>query len=197
MAGQAVPARAEATAAGDTDGRRTDTRERIHEAALDLFADLGYERTTMQQIADRLGITRPALYYHYRSKQDILAAVHRELAASVDEILDWARTQPAARAMRQEMLRRLYTLMSGPWGTFSRFAQASEAAMRDLSAAEEFRQRMDAVGILLSPSATVEGRIKGRLALSALFMATARGAQLGGTTAERMQAALEVAYTLV
>jgi AcrR family transcriptional regulator len=195
MTGQGAPIRAEA--AGKADGRRTDTRTRIHEVALELFAELGYERTTMQQIADRLGITRPALYYHYRSKEDILAAVHRDLAYSVDELLTWAKAQPATRATRQEVLRRLHAVMSGPWGVFTRFAQASEAAMRDLSAAAEFGQRMDEVGTLLSPSDTVEGRIKGRLALSALFMANARGTQLGGSTAERMDAALEIASALL
>ncbi|MFG2847135.1 TetR/AcrR family transcriptional regulator [Kitasatospora sp. NPDC048296] len=195
MTGQGIPVRAGAE--GKADGRRTNTRTRIHEVALELFAELGYERTTMRQIADRLGITRPALYYHYRSKEDILAAVHRDLAYSVDELLAWAKAQPATGATRQEVLRRLHALMSGPWGIFTRFAQASEAAMRDLSAAAEFSQRMDDVGTLLSPSDTVEGRIKGRLALSALFMANARSAQLGGSTAERMDAALEIAYELV
>ncbi|MEY9860462.1 AcrR family transcriptional regulator [Catenulispora sp. GAS73] len=179
------------------DGRRTDTRARIHDAALRVFADHGYERATMQQIADLLGITRPALYYHYRSKEDILSSIHDDLAVSVDDVLTWAKQQPKTRATRQELLHRLHDLMAGPWGTFSRFAQANEAAMRDLSAAAEFARRMDEVGGLLSPADTVDGRLKGRLALTALFMANARGAQLGGTEAERMTAALEVAGALV
>jgi AcrR family transcriptional regulator len=180
-----------------TDGRRTDTRARIHEVALDVFAEHGYERATMLQIAERLGVTRPALYYHYRSKEDILASVHDELTSSVDELLEWANEQSATRAMRRELLKRLNELMSGPWRAFSRFAQANEAAMRDLSATASFARRMDDVGALLSPADTVEGRLKGRLALTALFMATARGAQLGGSDAERMAAALDVANSLV
>jgi len=179
------------------DGRRTDTRARIHEVALDVFADRGYERATMQQIAERLGVTRPALYYHYRSKEDILASVHEQLASSVDELLEWANEQPATRATRRELLKRLAELMSGPWRAFGRFAQANEAAMRDLSATASFARRMDDVGALLSPADTVEGRLKGRLALAALFMATARGGQLGGSDAERMAAASDVANSLV
>lgn len=180
-----------------TDGRRTDTRARIHEVALEVFAEHGYERATMLQIADRLGVTRPALYYHYRSKEDILASVHDELATSVDALLAWANEQPATRAVRRELVQRLHELMSGPWRAFSRFAQANEAAMRDLSATAGFARRMDDVGALLSPADTVEGRLKGRLALTALFMATARGGQLGGSDADRMAAALDVANSLV
>jgi AcrR family transcriptional regulator len=179
------------------DGRRTETRARIHDVALEVFTEHGYERATMQQIADRLQITRPALYFHYRSKQDILASIHRALAYSVDDLIAWARTQPRTRVTRQELLRRLHERMSGPWGTFTTFAQANEAAMRDLSGAAEFAQRMNTIGTLLSPNDTVEGRLKGRLALTALFMANARTEQLGGTPDACRDVALELATRLV
>jgi AcrR family transcriptional regulator len=180
-----------------TDGRRTDTRQRIHQVALDVFSERGYDRATLREIAERLEITRPALYYHYRSKEEILASIHRELALSIDDVLAWARAQPAGAATRAEVLRRLSALTSGPWGKFSRFAQANEAAMRDLSGAAEFIARMDVLTGLLSPDDSVHGRIRARLALAALFMATARGQQLGGTPEERLSAALEVAGELV
>jgi AcrR family transcriptional regulator len=183
--------------ADKVDGRRTDTRARIHDVALEVFAEHGYERASMQQIAERLGVTRPALYYHYRSKEDILASIHNDLAYSVDDLITWADTQPKTRRTRLQLLRRLHGLMSGPWGTFTRFAQANEAAMRDLSAAAEFARRMDTLGALLSPTDTIDGRLKGRLALTALFMANARQEQLGGTTAESMAAALDIAAALV
>jgi AcrR family transcriptional regulator len=191
------PTPAGTDSAGKIDGRRTDTRARIHGAALAAFAAHGYERTTMQQIADKLGITRPALYFHYRSKEDILASIHADLAHSVDDLITWASAQPRTRTVRQEVLRRLHGLMSGPWGTFITFAQANEAAMRNLSAAAEFGQRMDIVGALLSPNDAIEGRLKGRLALTALFMANARAQQLGGTADARMAAAVELATTLI
>jgi AcrR family transcriptional regulator len=197
MAGQTTTPETEAVGKkGKTDGRRTDTRSRIHAVALDIFAEHGYERASMQQIADRLMITRPALYYHYRSKEDILASIHDDLAQSVDDLIAWASAQPKTRATRRELLSRLHDLMSGPWGTFTRFAQANEAAMRDLSAAAEFARRMDTLSKLLSPGETIDGRLKGRLALTALFMANARGEQVGGTTSQRMECALEIAQKL-
>ena len=49
-----------------------DTKERIMEAALELFAQNGYLGTSMSDIAGKLGITKAALYKHYAGKQEIL-----------------------------------------------------------------------------------------------------------------------------
>jgi hypothetical protein len=87
--------------------------------------------------------------------------------------------------------------MNGPWGQFTRFAQANEAAMRNLTAASPFIERIDTLAELLRPADTVRGRIQARLALTALFMARARGQQLGGTDRTRTTAALETAIELI
>ncbi|MFN2452513.1 MAG: helix-turn-helix domain-containing protein, partial [Candidatus Dormibacteria bacterium] len=44
------------------------TRPVILAAALEHFYAQGYEATTLQQLADQLGVTKAALYYHYRTK---------------------------------------------------------------------------------------------------------------------------------
>ena len=49
-----------------------DTKERILETALELFAQNGYLGTSMNEIAAQLGITKAALYKHYAGKQEIL-----------------------------------------------------------------------------------------------------------------------------
>ena len=49
-----------------------ETKERILEAALELFAQSGYSGTSMNDIAKQLGITKGALYKHYTGKQEIL-----------------------------------------------------------------------------------------------------------------------------
>ena len=49
-----------------------DTKEKILETALDLFAQNGYLGTSMNDIAKQLGFTKAALYKHYTSKQEIL-----------------------------------------------------------------------------------------------------------------------------
>lgn len=52
-----------------------DTKKRILETALELFAQSGYMGTSMSDIAKELGITKGALYKHYTSKQEILDSI--------------------------------------------------------------------------------------------------------------------------
>ena len=56
-----------------------DTRQRILDAALDLFTEQGFDGTSLRQIAEQLGVTKAALYYHFESKDDILMALHLRL----------------------------------------------------------------------------------------------------------------------
>jgi AcrR family transcriptional regulator len=61
---------------------RSDTRERIQDVARDLFARQGVQRTSLQDIADQLGITKPALYYHFSSREDLVRSI---LAPLIEE----------------------------------------------------------------------------------------------------------------
>lgn len=51
------------------------TKERIFEAALDLFAEKGYDRTSVRQIAAAVGLTESAVYRHFSAKEAILDAI--------------------------------------------------------------------------------------------------------------------------
>jgi AcrR family transcriptional regulator len=55
------------------------TRERILDIALDLFVEKGYDKTSLREIAEELGFSKAALYYHFASKDDILMALHLRL----------------------------------------------------------------------------------------------------------------------
>ena len=57
----------------------SDTKERILEAARELFARKGVQKTSLQEIADKLGITKPALYYHFASREDLLRSIVQPL----------------------------------------------------------------------------------------------------------------------
>ena len=61
------------------------TKERILEAALELFAQNGYLGTSMNDIAARLGFTKAALYKHYASKQEILDRIVERMNRLDDE----------------------------------------------------------------------------------------------------------------
>jgi AcrR family transcriptional regulator len=55
--------------------KRAVTRGRICEAASELFFDQGFTATTMEQIAEAVGIQRSTLYLHFREKEEVLAAI--------------------------------------------------------------------------------------------------------------------------
>src|SRR5262245_26895991 len=67
--------------------RGDETRERIVDVALEMFNERGYERTSLREIAERLGVTKAALYYHCRSKEDILLELHLRLHAIGRDVL--------------------------------------------------------------------------------------------------------------
>ncbi len=64
--------------AGD-DQAGTSTRDRILDVAMDLFTDQGFDGTSMREIAERLHISKAAIYYHFASKEEILMALHMRL----------------------------------------------------------------------------------------------------------------------
>jgi AcrR family transcriptional regulator len=83
-ASTAMPRRSAATAGRPPAGAgrhpgEGDTRERILDVALDLFIEQGYDKTSLRQIAEPLGFTQAAIYYHFAAKQDILVALHLRL----------------------------------------------------------------------------------------------------------------------
>jgi len=64
------------------------TRERILEVASELFIDKGYEATSLREIADRLGFTKAALYYHFQSKDQLLTALFEPTRQLIGELMD-------------------------------------------------------------------------------------------------------------
>ena len=60
-----------------------ETRERILRAACEVFSELGYEAATLEAIADRSDLTRPAINYHFPGKRLLYAEVLRRTTASV------------------------------------------------------------------------------------------------------------------
>lgn len=84
--------------AGMTADPADDTRTRILRAALDLFAEHGYQRTSLRQIGERLRLTKTAILYHFPAKEHLLAALVEPLVADLEALLDSAQTQPTERA---------------------------------------------------------------------------------------------------
>ncbi|HEY7049510.1 MAG TPA: helix-turn-helix domain-containing protein [Jatrophihabitantaceae bacterium] len=62
-------------------------RDRLVDAAFELFAERGYEQTTVDDIADRAGVGRTTFFRQYRSKEDVIFPDHDRLIAAVRDRL--------------------------------------------------------------------------------------------------------------
>lgn len=62
------------------------TKERIIEEALTLFAEKGYQGTSVKNIADAVGIKDSSLYKHYKSKQEIFDTIVQEMSLRMERI---------------------------------------------------------------------------------------------------------------
>lgn len=74
------------------------TRARILDVALELIADRGFAATSTREIAERLGVTKAALYYHFRTKDDLLAAIVGPAMAELDALIERAGTDASPDA---------------------------------------------------------------------------------------------------
>ena len=85
--------------------RRMNRRQQdILKVAAQMFAERGYERTTLEMIADELGLSKPGLYYYVRSKEEVLAHIFQHIFQS---ILDGIQTDVPLDLSPQERLQRL------------------------------------------------------------------------------------------
>ncbi|WP_192582800.1 TetR/AcrR family transcriptional regulator [Streptomyces triticiradicis] len=159
-------------------GRRTDTRERAQRVALQLFAQHGYEGTSLRMIAQELDITKAALYYHYKSKEEILTAVLGDFSTSVAELTDWGRQQPPTPATRRELLRRYADLTTRGITAAARLLQENEPSLQEQPLAAEVRGHIITLFDLLTVPGTLTGTandpaasLRARLAITALHLA--------------------------
>ncbi len=72
------------------------TRQDILNAALELFHDRGYARTTLDQIARKAGVTRGAIYWHFKDKVDLFVAIKAEIENSAGTRLEDLLQMPVA-----------------------------------------------------------------------------------------------------
>ena len=179
--------------------RRGDTRERIQEVALDRFTEYGYAQTSLREIAEDLGFTKAAVYYHFKSKEEIVDSLLEQVIAEIDSVATWLQDGPPTRERRLEMIDRLVDATRGISGSVLRCVQQNEVALQQLSSTTELvhqlKQRLwDAS---LPADASVEDRLRMRMAVMAVLVATKSDSDLGGTSNERIDAARAVAKLLV
>jgi len=72
----------------------SDTREQILEVARDLFIEQGYDATSLREIAEKVCVTKAALYYHFTNKQDILRALAAPAMEATPTVLSMLPERP-------------------------------------------------------------------------------------------------------
>ncbi|WP_211364565.1 TetR/AcrR family transcriptional regulator [Micromonospora palomenae] len=119
------------------------TRERIQAVALELFTEQGYERTSLREIAERLNVTKAALYYHFKSKDEIVNSLVEDRVRRIDELIAWARSQPPTRATRRALLNMYADMMfASEQPSVMRFFEQNQTVLKSLSAGMQMRERM-------------------------------------------------------
>ncbi|GLW67111.1 TetR family transcriptional regulator [Actinomadura rubrobrunea] len=178
--------------------RRGDTREQIREVALKLFAEQGYEKTSLREIAERLGVTKAALYYHFKTKEDIVTSLFDDFKTEVDELFAWAREQSVTPEMRREFIRRYAEIIQGTGGTLMRFMQENGPAVRHLKAGDDMRKRFQALAdVLVDKDASLPDQIRARLSIFSLHMTLFIRDAIDADDEAVQAAALEVALDLL
>lgn len=91
-------------AGGDAAGTGA-TRERLVEAAVRLITRHGFAGTSLQMIADELGFTKAAIYYHFRTREQLLSAVVEPFLTRLQTVIEEAEGQRSASARADQMVR--------------------------------------------------------------------------------------------
>ncbi|MEU1087260.1 TetR/AcrR family transcriptional regulator [Streptomyces sp. NPDC005576] len=185
------------TAAGRRRG--IDTRAEIRKVALELFTEQGYDATSLREIAERLDITKAALYYHFKSKEDIVRSLFTNYLEAVDAVVEWAREQPTGPGLAPRIVDRMVDVFIAEGMPAMRFATANHRVIRELrpdkgGALERFAELSEMMG---GPGATVEEKLRLRSALLSVNVALLASQGLDVSDAQVARVARDIAHRLV
>ncbi len=141
-----------------------DTRQRILDVAVDLFIERGYAGTSVRDISERVGMTKGSLYYHFASKDDLLAALVEPMLNELDDfIADATRTgKPASR----ELIERLVSILD-EHGVILRSLMSDPSVLHGLIK-KSMPQRMAALQRAVAGGADQAAMLRGRCAIGCI-----------------------------
>ena len=176
---------------------RGNTRQRILDVALELFAEHGYEKTSLREIAEHLDVTKAALYYHFKTKEDILIGIFDDFNRPIVELIEWGEQQPRTLETKKEILRR-YSVALYDATPFFRFMHDNHAALRDLSLGERMKRRMAALsGLLKEPDASTVVQVRAVTSLFTMHAGMVSVPLIEIDPEEKRKAVLQVAHELI
>lgn len=148
---------------------RTDTRARIQQVAVELFTEHGYEGTSLREIAERLDVTKAALYYHFKSKEDIIRSLVEDYRGQMDDLIDWARSQPRTPESRREILTRYMRVVAERSQVF-RMLHQNQAVLNTMASVIQSLKTSPVVlaDLLTEPGAPLRERVRATMTLGAM-----------------------------
>jgi AcrR family transcriptional regulator len=151
---------------------RGGTRSRIQAVAIELFTEQGYDKTSLREIAERLDVTKAALYYHFRSKEDIVRSLIDDYFGHVDDLVSWAKTQRRTPARQAEILSRYLDMVIDSQQVFQMMHQ-NQAALASVPSGKQhgelFKKRTNAiVELLAEPGASLPERVRATVAATSV-----------------------------
>ncbi|GGN35910.1 AcrR family transcriptional regulator [Actinoplanes campanulatus] len=178
--------------------RQSDTKADIRRVALELFTQRGYEATSLREIAERLGVTKAALYYHFHSKEDIVRSLFGEHLAALDDLVAWATQQPPGPDLRAEVIDRMLRLSLDHGRQTMQFALANQHVVRDLHPGKEnmFERLRTLFEVVTGPDAGVEETLRIRVALLSINTTVFAAQGLGATDEQIAAAVRDIAHRL-
>ena len=144
----------------------TATRRRILDVALDLFLERGYDRTSLREIAERLGFSKAALYYHFKAKDDILVALTDAMLDELSELVERvSREEPPGLARSRRAITELVDLLMRERRAAQLIISQSAAIQRlGESRDHEILDRM--LELITPPDASLVARVRASAAVS-------------------------------
>ncbi|WP_159941767.1 MULTISPECIES: TetR/AcrR family transcriptional regulator [unclassified Nocardiopsis] len=149
---------------------QSDTKAQIRAVALDLFARKGFEKTSLREIAERLDITKAALYYHFPSKNDLLRSLVEPLGEDIEALLAEYGAVAGAEGVADRR-----ALVGAYYDVCVRHSGLMTAVLSDLASLAEiglvdailsWRRRLDS--LLVGPDAGVPAHMGAVIALGGL-----------------------------
>jgi AcrR family transcriptional regulator len=85
-------------------GSPADTRQRLLDVAMELVSRNGFAGTSLQMIADELGFTKAAIYYHFRTRDQLLVTLMEPILHQIRQIVEIAESQRTPRMQMDAMV---------------------------------------------------------------------------------------------
>lgn len=163
--------------------RPTDTKARILAVARELFARRGIQQTSLRDIAEQLGITKPALYYHFDSREALVASIVQPLVDDMDAFVATRESLGSADPR---------TLLADYFDLLHRHSELLGMLVRDMTTLGQlnlatrmldWRRRL--ITLLLGPGASLPAQVRAVVAIGGMSDCTI---EFAGVPMDRIKA---------